>query len=164
MIFGVKSMVNVKATMQGKQVLDRDLDLAFIALDRKGDNAESWSCEPVDISSDAELDYLDDVVYLGESMRFQPSIRIGKVHTIIQRPRRLYATSSAVTGGASFNAQGQFVGLGVRNTGGSGGEFMPYFRPSLFASFCHRRSKRLLTLSKRTRASKKLPRQHRLPR
>lgn len=196
MVFGIKSMVNVEATMQGKEVLNRempaygvgtviadgmlvasyrtikpkagssvpglararaqglklntevkevklvdesgeefaaklvlhdeDLDLAFIALDRKGDNAGSWSCQPVDISSDAELDHLDDVVYLsraGESMRFQPSVRVGQVHTVIKLPRQLYATSSPVISGASFNTQGQFVGLGIRKASDAGGEF-----------------------------------------
>lgn len=105
---------------------DEDLDLAFVALDRKAENAESWSCEPVDISGDVELSHLDDVVYLsraGESMRFQPSVRVGQVHTVIKRPRRLYATDNLVLGGASFNTAGQFVGLGIRKASGSGGEF-----------------------------------------
>lgn len=196
MVFSIKSMVNIEATMKGKQVLNRempaygtgtvisdgmlvtsyrtvkpnagssipglerlkaqglklvtevkevklidesgeefaaklvlhdeDLDLAFIALDRSSDNAGSWSCQPVDISSDTELAHLDDVVYLsraGESMRFQPSIRVGEVHTIIKRPRQLYATSSLVAGGAAFSADGKFVGIGIRKASDAGGQF-----------------------------------------
>jgi len=105
---------------------DVDLDLAFIAIDRKAENTESWSCQPVDISADVELAHLDDVVFLsraGESMRFQPSVRVSEVNTIIKRPRKLYVTNSLVLGGASFNTQGQFVGMGIRKTSASGGEF-----------------------------------------
>jgi len=105
---------------------DVDLDLAFIAIDRKAENTESWSCQPVDISADVELAHLDDVVFLsraGESMRFQPSVRVSEVNTIIKRPRKLYVTNSLVLGGASFNTQGQFVGMGIRKASASGGEF-----------------------------------------
>ena len=104
---------------------DEDLDLAFVALDPNSDNADSWSCEPVNISQDIELSHLDNVVFLSrgnESMRFQPSVRVGQVSTIIKRPRKLYSTSTLVTGGAAFNLEGQYVGMGIRKKTGSGGE------------------------------------------
>ncbi len=105
---------------------DEDLDLAFVALDRNGENAESWACEPVNISEDIELSHLDDAVFLsraGESMRFQPSVRLGQVTTILKRPRKLYAMNTLVLGGAAFNIQGEYVGIGIRKKSGSGGEF-----------------------------------------
>ncbi len=105
---------------------DEDLDLAFIALDRNGDNAESWSCEPVNVNEDVELQHLDDAVFLsraGESMRFQPSIRLGQVHTILKRPRKLYSTNRMVLSGAAFNLDGQYVGMGIRKKSSSGSEF-----------------------------------------
>ena len=104
---------------------DEDLDLAFVALDRESDNADSWSCEPVDVDQDVELTHLDDVVFLSrakESMRFQPSVRMGQVSTIIKRPRKLYSTSTLVIGGAAFNIEGQYVGMGIRKKTGSGSE------------------------------------------
>lgn len=105
---------------------DADLDLAFVALDRKSENADSWSCDPVNIEDDVELAHLDDVVFLsraGESMRFQTSIRVGQVNTIIKRPRKLYSVNSLVLGGASFNLDGKYVGMGIRKTSGTGSEF-----------------------------------------
>ena len=72
---------------------DDDLDLAFIAIDRTSENASSWSCEPAKINESAELNYLDDIILLsrlGESVRFQPSIRTAQIHTCL-----LYTSDAA---------------------------------------------------------------------
>ena len=112
---------------EAKLVLhDEDLDLAFIAVDRKGENADSWSCDPVNVNDDVELQHLEDTVFLSranESMRFQSSIRLGQVNTIIKRPRKIYSTNSLVLSGAAFNLDGKYVGMGIRKKSGSGAEF-----------------------------------------
>ena len=105
---------------------DEDLDLAFIAVDKKGENADSWSCSPINIDEDVELQHLDEAVFLSranESLRFQPSIRLGQVTTVIKRPRKLYSTDSMILSGAAFNLDGQYVGMGIRKKSGSGVEF-----------------------------------------
>ena len=104
---------------------DEDLDLAFVAIDKKAENYDSWSCQPVDISQDVELEHLDDIAFLGrsETLRMQPSVRIDQIHTIIPRPRRHYITSSPVLSGAAFSVDGKFVGLGTRKKSSSGSEY-----------------------------------------
>ena len=105
---------------------DEDLDIAFIALDRDSENAGDWSADKIDISQDIELTHLDEVVIVNRSnaqMKFQPTVRMGQVNTIIPRPRRLYSVAGLPLSGAVFNLDGQFVGLSVRKTTGSGGEF-----------------------------------------
>jgi len=108
----------------GRLVLhDEELDIAFVALDRTADNADDWSGTPVDISKDAELQYLDSAIIMsraGESKRFQPTVRLGDVNTIIPRPRRMYSCSGLTPSSAVFNLDGGFVGLSVRKRPASG--------------------------------------------
>jgi len=95
----------------------------FVALDRTADNADDWSGTPVDISKDAELQYLDSAIIMsraGESKRFQPTVRLGDVNTIIPRPRRMYSCSGLTPSSAVFNLDGGFVGLSVRKRPASG--------------------------------------------
>ena len=109
---------------------DDDLDLAFIAIDRTSENASSWSCEPAKVNESAELNHLDDIILLsrlGESMRFQPSIRTAQIHTILKRPRKFYISDKQIAGSASFNSAGEFVGLCIRkpNSGRELGVIIP---------------------------------------
>ena len=96
---------------------DDDLDLAFISIDRMSESGGSWSCEPAKINESAELTHLDDVIFLsrlGENVRFQPSIRIGQVHTILKRPRKFYIADRQVPGSPAFNATGELIGMCIR--------------------------------------------------
>ena len=111
----------------GRLVLhDEDLDLAFIAFDRTADNAGDRKATPIDVAKDAEFQHLDTAVVMsraGESQRFQPTVRLGEVNTIIPRPRRMYSCSGLTTSSAVFNLDGEFVGLSVRKTPATGAAF-----------------------------------------
>lgn len=109
---------------------DDDLDLAFIAIDRTSENASSWSCEPAKVNENAELDYLDDIIFLsrlGENVRFQPSLRTAQIHTILKRPRKFYISDKQIAGSATFNSAGEFIGLCIRkpNSGRELGVIIP---------------------------------------
>lgn len=111
----------------GRLVLhDEDLDIAFIALDRTADNASDWTGEAIDISKDPEFQHLDAAVIMsrdGEAKRFQSTVRLGDVNTIIPRPRRMYSCGGLTTSSSVFNLDGDFVGLSVRKTPASGTAF-----------------------------------------
>ena len=109
---------------------DDDLDLAFIAIDRTSESVESWSCDPVETTQGVEQQHLDDLIFLsrlGESMRFQPSVRVGQIHAILKRPRRFYLADKQIAGSASFDSAGKFIGLCIRkpNSGREVGVIIP---------------------------------------
>lgn len=95
---------------------DEDLDLAFLAIDPKGDNAADFKAPAVDISKDIELNHLDEVVYLNrfnETLRYVAGVSTDKVTAVIEKPRKSFICSNARPGNPVFNAQGEFVGLTV---------------------------------------------------
>ena len=93
---------------------DEDLDLAFLAIDPKSDNAEAWEIGPVDISSDPEAQLLDDVVSMSRqssTLRFASALKIGTVTSVVKRPRVMYAVDGISPGKPAFTADGTFLGM-----------------------------------------------------
>ena len=73
---------------------------------------------------------MDDIILLsrlGESVRFQPSIRTAQIHTILKRPRKFYISDKLIPGSATFNSAGEFIGLCIRkpNSGRELGVIIP---------------------------------------
>jgi len=101
---------------------DEDLGLAFVAIDPKGDNAESFKVKAIDISKDVEVKHLDELVSIGrlsEKMRLVSRVNVGIVSAIVKRPRTLYLAQGIRVSNPVFNQAGEFVGLAValKNTG-----------------------------------------------
>ena len=93
---------------------DEDLDLAFLALDPKAENAEAWEIKGIDISSDPTARLLDDVISMSRqsaTLRFASSLRVGTVKSVVKRPRILYAVDGVSPGAPAFAADGAFLGL-----------------------------------------------------
>ena len=95
---------------------DEDLDLAFLAIDPKSDNADAWEIGAVDISSDPEAGLLDDVITLSRhsaTLRFASAVKTGTVNAVIKRPRVMYAVDGIKPGAPAFTTDGAFLGMVV---------------------------------------------------
>ena len=98
---------------------DKDLDLAFIAVDPKGSNAAKWTDQIVDISSDPELKHFDETINISryaEHFDFQTAVTIGTVSAIIDKPHKLYQVLNSSMSAPSFNDQGKFIGITISRT------------------------------------------------
>lgn len=95
---------------------DEDLDLAFLAIDPKADNADAWEIGAVDISSDPEVDLLDEVVSLSRhssTLRFASALKTGTINAVVKRPRTMYAIDGISHGAPTFTSDGAFLGMVV---------------------------------------------------
>jgi len=93
---------------------DEDLDLAFLALDPKSDNVDAWEIAAIPITSDPEVQILDDVIALSRqsaTLRFASAMKIGSVTSVVKRPRLLYAVDGISPGSPVFSEQGTFLGM-----------------------------------------------------
>ncbi|MFC4992643.1 hypothetical protein [Rubritalea tangerina] len=115
---------------------DEALDLAYLAIDPKGENAGDFSAPIVDLSKGASLSQLDDVVLVnrhGESLRYVAGVSVKQVSAVIEKPRKSYVCSGVRPGAAVFGANGDFVGLGVVKKGGGSGQAATVVLPSKYA-------------------------------
>ena len=100
-------------------VHDKELDLAYIAVDPKGRNASKWKDQIVDISSDPELEHFDQTINISryaEHFDFQTAVTVGTVSAIIDKPRKFYQVLNSSMSAPSFNAQGKFIGITISKT------------------------------------------------
>lgn len=101
---------------------DEDLGVAFVAVDPKGENADGFSIEPLDVSKDVTVQQLDDLIAIGrlpEKLRSVARVNIATVAAIVERPRMIYICQGISMSNPVFNASGDFIGLSVaiKNTG-----------------------------------------------
>lgn len=95
---------------------DVDLGLAFVAINPKGDKAADFKAKAIDISKDAEVKHLDELIGLGrmsEKMRSVGRVNTGQVSAIVKRPRTLYVLQGIAMSNPVFTQSGDFVGLTV---------------------------------------------------
>jgi S1-C subfamily serine protease len=93
---------------------DEDLDLAFLAIDPKAENADAWEVAPVGITGDPEAGLLDEVIGLARqssTLRFASAVKTGEVISVVKRPRLLYAVQGVSPGEPAFVADGTFLGI-----------------------------------------------------
>ncbi len=94
---------------------DKELDLAFLMPDPKeGEKAPQFT--PVKLG-DASAQEIDDVVLLSrhtKELGYQPVVTMGKVTSVIKKPRAMYDLSAYVAPGALvYLPDGQLLGLTV---------------------------------------------------
>jgi len=114
-IEGLKIINKTGTEFDAKLVLhDKDLGLAFLAIDPKGTNASNWKSNVIDISKDIQLKHLDQTInisrYAGH-FNYQSAATIGSVSAIIEKPRLFYQIINSAMSAPSFNSDGQFVGI-----------------------------------------------------
>ena len=93
---------------------DEDLDLAFLAVDPKAENAAAWEIKAIDVTADPEAQLLDEVISLSRqssTLRFTSSLKIGTVVSVVKRPRLLYAVDGIAPGAPVFVEDGTFLGM-----------------------------------------------------
>ncbi len=114
---------------------DEVLGVAFIALDPDGGNAGDFSAKALDLSQDAEIQHLQELVGIGrmpENMRFQAQVKKGTVTAIVERPRKLVHVSGLSPSSPVFNQSGQMVGVVVVPKTKEGESPVPLLLPSKY--------------------------------
>ena len=101
---------------------DEDLGVAFVAVDPKAENAANFKIKAIDISKDASVQHLDDLVGIGrmsEKLRSVARANIGSVSAIVNRPRKIYICQGLSMSTPVFNSTGEFIGLtvSIKSTG-----------------------------------------------
>ena len=115
---------------------DEALDLAFLALDPSGDNTKKFSYPAVDLTSDINLQSLDDVVCVkrfGEGLRYVAGVSLKQVTAVIEKPRKAFICSGVGTGTPVFTPKGEFVGLTVVKKSPVGKQASPVVLPAKYA-------------------------------
>ncbi len=95
---------------------DSDLDLAFVQPLPESEELQSASIRPVNLRSKAKPSILDEVLVLGKLGRTlyrQPTVRVARVSSVIEKPRNYYVLSQAMPGAPVFDARGRLLGIAV---------------------------------------------------
>lgn len=111
---------------------DADLDLAFLRAraPESGEPGPAFVAAPWggDAPGLQPLDAFLVLGRLGRNLNRTPSIRVGRIESVVRRPRLLYRASIPGLGQPVFNAEGVLVGLFLRQTSGDGSG-APIIRP-----------------------------------
>jgi S1-C subfamily serine protease len=97
---------------------DTDLDLAFVLPEDDSEQAEAVRFRPVDLSDDAEAEPMDRVIHLGrlsKDLDRRPLVLLGRVASVVRRPRVFYVATTGTLGGPVFTQAGKTLGLTVRH-------------------------------------------------
>jgi len=98
---------------------DSDLDLAFVLPeDDSGEKAQAVRFQPVDLSADAEAEPMDRTIHLGrlsKDLDRRPLVLLGRVASVVRKPRVFYVATTGTLGGPVFTTAGKTLGLTVRH-------------------------------------------------
>lgn len=100
---------------------DSDLDLAFVQPLPGNTELKSAAIRPVNLRSKAKPAILDEVLLLGKLGRTlyrQPTVRVARVSSVIEKPRNYYVLSVAMPGAPVFDARGRLLGIAVYKIAG----------------------------------------------
>lgn len=129
----MKYVLDDGSEVPGKVVLrDRDLDLAFVRPLEKPAKPMTY----VDLTQDVTLDLLDQTVCVDRMTSAYdrvPYAAVGRVQSIVEKPRRYYMVEGATTGGPVFDAQGKILGINLSTPNSSGDDsesVMEYLKSS----------------------------------
>lgn len=91
---------------------DRDLDLAFVRPLEKPAQPMTF----VDLSKDVQLDLLDEAICLDRMTSAYdrvPYAAVGRVKSVVEKPRRYYLIEGTTTGGPVFDVEGRILGINL---------------------------------------------------
>jgi hypothetical protein len=109
----VKIVLGDGSEIAGKVVLrDRDLDLAFVRpLEKPAQPMTS-----IDLTKDVQLDLLDVTICLDRMTSAYdrvPHIAVGRVKSIVEKPRKYYLVEGTTTGAPVFDVEGRILGINL---------------------------------------------------
>lgn len=101
---------------------DPDLDIACVQpLEPDGKELKAAAIRPVNLRSKVKPEILDEVLILGKLGRTlyrQPTVRVARISSIIEKPRKYYVLSQAIPGAPVFDARGRLLGIAVYKIAG----------------------------------------------
>ena len=95
---------------------DKKLDVAVVAPEKQLDEATSDKLSNISIDDEVQAELLDRVVSLGRlnaSLNSQLSVGLGRISSIVTKPRTMYVGAAAKPGQPVFTKDGEFLGMGV---------------------------------------------------
>lgn len=115
----VKIVLGDGSEIAGRVVLrDRDLDLAFVRPLEKP--AQPMTC--IDLAKDVQLDLLDQALCLDRMTSAYdrvPHVSMGRVKSIVEKPRKYYLVEGTTTGAPVFDLEGRILGINLSTPGSS---------------------------------------------